>query len=107
MNTNRRTPACGRGARKRRGRKVVHAVVGRVGDVRPDMRDAGEMHDRVHAGDERRPVDRARKIGQQRDLDTRRKRAAAGGRAPPRAPDSPASASAAVSGAADEAGRAR
>ena len=51
------------GARQRRGRKVVHPVVDRVGDLRPDMRDAGEVHDRIHAGDERRPVERARKIG--------------------------------------------
>ena len=63
------------GARQRRGRKMVHPVVDRVGDLRPDMRDAGEMHDRIHAGDERRPVDRARKIGQQHDLDTGGKRA--------------------------------
>ena len=42
-------------ARKRGGRQMVHAVVGRVRNIRPDMRDAGEMHDRIHAGERAAP----------------------------------------------------
>ena len=38
------------------------------------MRDAGEMHDRVHAGEQGRPVDVSREIADLRGLDAVRKR---------------------------------
>ncbi len=57
-----------RGGGKLGRRNVVHAVVHRFGNLRPDMRDAGEMHDGVHPGDERMPVDRLRKVGQRHDV---------------------------------------
>ncbi len=49
---------------------MVHPVVQRVRNLGADMRDAGKVHDRIHVGDQRRPVDRACKVALRHDLNT-------------------------------------
>ena len=41
---------------------MIHAIIGLVRNVGSDVRDAGEMHDRIHSGEQGRPVDLPREI---------------------------------------------
>src|SRR5262249_43149381 len=58
-----------RRCREPRGCDVVDAVVSLVGNLAPDMRNAGEMHDGINACERCIPVGRVGKIGERDDLD--------------------------------------
>src|SRR5258708_11387678 len=55
------------------GRLRVHPVILAFREAGTDMRNAGEMYDRIDAGEQRRPVDRPGEVAEAGDLDARGK----------------------------------
>src|SRR5262249_50033854 len=62
-------PPCRR--RQMRGRDMVDAIVGRVGNVAADVGDAGEVHDGVDAAQRGTQIGFFRQVGQGRDFGLR------------------------------------
>ena len=61
------------GVRKLGGGEAVDPVIGLLGDARPGMRDAGEMHHGFGALQQRAPFDRPGEVGHRHDFDRARK----------------------------------
>src|SRR5205807_4099651 len=52
-------------------RQMIDALVRGLGDIGTHVRDAGKVHDGIHAADQRRPIERRGEVAEGRKRDTR------------------------------------